>query len=162
MESKGQWDKISAYRLNDIPVPVQTEVKYLGLTLDQKLIIISTKKTEINLKFRQMHWLLGCKSQLSTENKVLLWGCSKPSNIKIIQTLQSKILILILNVPWYIINKTIHEDISISYIQEEITRFSNNYFKKLSGHPNNEVNLLNDPPTQRKRLKKKWLIELKN
>jgi hypothetical protein len=48
--------------INNIQIPVQTEVKYLGLYLDQKLTSqkhIKTKRQQLNLKVRQMTWLLG-------------------------------------------------------------------------------------------------------
>jgi hypothetical protein len=57
--------------INNIQIPVQTEVKYLGLYLDQKLTWqrhIKAKRQQLNLKVRQMSWLLGRKSNLSLEN----------------------------------------------------------------------------------------------
>lgn len=166
-------------RMNDTPLPVRTEVKYLGLTLDRKLTWrphITAKKTQINLKLRQMHWLLGRKSQLSLENKLLiykciikpiwtygvqLWGCAKPTNTKIIQRLQSKILRMILNAPWYVSNKTIHDDLGIPFVEEEIHRLATNYIRKLSGHSNDQVSQLNEPPSERRRLRRQWPIDLK-
>jgi hypothetical protein len=47
--------------INNIQIPVQTEVKYLGLYLDQKLTWqkhIKTKCQQLNLKVRQISWLL--------------------------------------------------------------------------------------------------------
>jgi hypothetical protein len=61
--------------INGTQLQVKNEVKYLGLILDQKLIWrphITAKKTQINLKLRQMIWLIGRKSKLTTENKLLL------------------------------------------------------------------------------------------
>jgi hypothetical protein len=61
-----------------------------------------------------MNWLINKKLQLSLENKVTmykviikpvwtdgikLWGCSKPSNTKILQTFQSKTLRKLANAP---------------------------------------------------------------
>jgi hypothetical protein len=92
--------------INYIQIPVQTEVKYLCLYLDQKLTWqkhIKTKRQQLNLKLWQMSWLFGQKSKLCLENTTLiykcilnpiwtygiqLWGCAKPSNTKIIQRLQ--------------------------------------------------------------------------
>jgi hypothetical protein len=57
--------------MNGTQLPVKNKVKYLGLILDQKLTWrphITTKKTQINLKLRQMYWLIGRKSKLTTEN----------------------------------------------------------------------------------------------
>jgi hypothetical protein len=103
--------------INETQLPVKNEVKYLGLILDQKLTWrphITAKKTQINLKLRQMNWLIGRKSKLTTGNKLLLykaiikpiwsygvqlWGCATPSNTKIIQRVQSKILRMVFNAP---------------------------------------------------------------
>jgi len=92
--------------INNAQLPIQTEVKYLRLTLDLSLNLrphISKKKAQINLKLQQMHWLIGRKSNLSIHNKLLLykaiikpiwtygiqlWGCTKPSNSQIIQRVQ--------------------------------------------------------------------------
>jgi hypothetical protein len=82
-----------------------------------------------------MNWLIGKCSQLSLENKVLLykailkpiwtysielWGCAKPSKTKILQTFQSKTLRDITGAPWYVSNKTIHEDLNIPLITDVI------------------------------------------
>jgi hypothetical protein len=105
-----------AVTINGTQLPVANELKYLGLILDQKLTWrphITAKMTQMNLKLRQMHWLIGRKSKLITENKLLLykailkpiwtygiqlWGCTKPSNTKIIRV-QSKILRMAFNAP---------------------------------------------------------------
>jgi hypothetical protein len=87
--------------LNDEPIPMKNEVKYLGLHHDRRLTWkahTKTKKQQLKIKTKQMNWLIGRKSQLSLENKLLiykvilksiwtygieLWGCVKPSNFKI-------------------------------------------------------------------------------
>jgi hypothetical protein len=76
----------------------------MGLHLDQKLswqTHIKAKRRQLELKVRRMNWLINRKSQISLENKITiykaiikpvwtygieLWGCSKPSNTKILQT----------------------------------------------------------------------------
>jgi hypothetical protein len=65
-------------------------------------------------KPKELNWLIGKKSHLSIENKLLiyktvikpiwtygieLWGCTSKSNIAIIQRAQSKILCSISNAP---------------------------------------------------------------
>jgi hypothetical protein len=103
-----------------------------------------------------MHWLIGRKPQLSTENKLLLYKAilkAKPSNTKIMQRIQSKILRISFNAPWYISNKTLHDDFGIPPVKDEIKRLTSNYIHNLSGHPNMLTsNLLAPPPATRKRL----------
>ena len=55
---------------------------------------------------------------------VQLWGCPKPSNTKIIQRVQSKILRMVFNAPRYISNKTLHEDSGTPFVEYEIKRLS--------------------------------------
>jgi hypothetical protein len=103
--------------INNIQIPVQKEVKYLGLYLDQKLTRqkhFKAKRQHLNLKVQQMSWLLGRKSELSLVNKILvykcilkpiwtygiqLWGCTKPTNTKVLQRFQSNVLCSITNAP---------------------------------------------------------------
>jgi hypothetical protein len=62
--------------INNSIIPTKTEIKYLGLHLDQKLTWkthIRMKRQQVRLKARQMNWLIGNRSQLSLENKVLLY-----------------------------------------------------------------------------------------
>jgi len=88
--------------INNTPIAVTTEVKYLGLHLDQPLTWnthVQAKRRQLDIKFRQLHWLLGRNSKLSLNNKLLLykvifkpiwsyglqlWGCAKPTRLKII------------------------------------------------------------------------------
>jgi hypothetical protein len=65
-----------------------------------------------------MYWLLGCKSKLSINNKLLnyktilkpiwaygiqLWGTASTSNIEILECFQSKALRIITDAPWYMV-----------------------------------------------------------
>jgi hypothetical protein len=62
--------------LNDEPIPMKNEVKYLGLNLDRRLTWKAhnkAKKQQLNIKTKQMNWLVGRKSQLSLENKLLIY-----------------------------------------------------------------------------------------
>jgi hypothetical protein len=61
--------------INNTQIPVQTEVKYLGLYLDQKLTWqkhVKTKRLTLNLRLREMSWFWGRKSKLVIEHKLLL------------------------------------------------------------------------------------------
>jgi hypothetical protein len=125
-----------------------------------------------------MSWLLGRKSKLSLENKTLIYKCilkpiwtygiqlwgyaRKPSNTKIIQTLQSNVLRTITNAPWFVSNFTLHNDIQIPFITEGIKRYSTIYYNRLIGHPNSYVTELSNPLNVRRRLKRQWPSDLKD
>jgi hypothetical protein len=124
-----------------------------------------------------MSWLLGRKSKLSLENKILIYkcilkpiwtygiqlcGCAKPSNTKIIQRLQSKVQRTITNAPWYVSNHTLHNDLQIPFITEEIKRYSTLYYNRLTGHENSYVTELSNPLNVRHRLKRQWPSDLKD
>jgi len=64
--------------MNNVPISMRTDVKYLGLYFDQRLTWrtnIKAKRQHLNLKLRGMYWLLGRRSKLSLENKLLLYKC---------------------------------------------------------------------------------------
>ena len=99
---------------------------------------------------------------MTTENKLLpykvtikpIWtygvqllGCTKPSNTKILQRIQSNILRIAFNAPWYISNKTLHNDSGIPPVEDEIKRLNNNYIHNPTGHPNVLTSHLLAPPS---------------
>jgi hypothetical protein len=81
---------------------------------------IKAKRCQLQLKLKNTSWLINARSQLSLDSKLTvykailrpiwtygieLWGCSKPSNTKIPQTFQSKMLIMISSAPLYVSNQ---------------------------------------------------------
>jgi len=75
--------------------------------------------------------LIGRKSQLSNKNNILyksimkyesmelqLWGTTINSNVKIIEKYQSKILRILVNALWFIINNTLHQNLGITTIKD--------------------------------------------
>lgn len=164
--------------INNAPIPIKNEVKYLGLHLDEKLTWkthIKAKKQQLNMKLRQMYWLMGKRSQLALENKLTLykailkpvwtygielWGCSKPSNTKILQTFQSKTLRMIANAPWYISNQTIHDDFGIPFIKDIIRPHATRYNQRNAIHSNRLISELADRPVVERRLRRLWPEDL--
>ncbi|PNF25684.1 hypothetical protein B7P43_G16139 [Cryptotermes secundus] len=164
--------------INNNPIPVKTEVKYLGLHLDEKLTWkthIKAKRRQLDLKMKNMYWLLNRKSKLSLENKLIiykciikpiwtygieLWGCSKPSNTKILQSFQSKTLRMISGAPWYVSNQTLQEDFKIPSIQDEIKSNINRYKDRTTEHVNQLISDLFTHPLENRRLKKIWPEDL--
>jgi hypothetical protein len=89
---------------------------------------------------------------------------AKPPNTKIIQRLQSNVLRTITNAPWYsyVSNFTLHNDLQIPFITEEIKRYSTLYYNRLIGHENSYVTELSNPLNVRRRLKRQWPSDLKD
>lgn len=148
--------------INNKIVPYSNTAKYLGINLDAKLKWkehIKKKKDELNIKYRQLYWLLGRNSELSVYNKILIykqilkpvwtygiqiWGCTKMTNTKIIQTFQNKVLRGIVNAPWYIRNNDLHRDLGIEFVTDEIKKYAVKHDTRLQTHVNAEMhNVLN-------------------
>jgi hypothetical protein len=91
---------------------------------------------------------------------IQLWGCTKPSNTKIIQRLQSKFLSSVTRAPWYVSNFTIHNDLQIPFVIEEIHRLSTIYHQSIRGYNNRLAVEISNPPTVRRRLKRQWPSDL--
>jgi hypothetical protein len=65
-----------AVHINNVQLPQEEDIKYLGLHLDRRLTWhkhISAKRKQLGITLAKMYWLLGCKSKLSTSNKVLIY-----------------------------------------------------------------------------------------
>ena len=134
--------------------PQNDSVKYLSIHLDRRLTWkkhIKTKRDEINIRFRNMYWLMVRNSKLSVDNKLLiykmvlkhvwlygiqLFGSACNSSITIMQRLQNGILRTLSDVPWFLTNSEIHEVLDIRTVKEEIQQSYSNYRKRLDNHPN--------------------------
>jgi len=95
----------------------------------------------MDLRHKELYWLLGRTTHLSVDNKLLLyksiiipiwthgielWGCACKSNIAVIQISQSKILRAIVDAPWYVTNDMIHKDFVFQlYTKSSTTEVSN-------------------------------------
>jgi hypothetical protein len=149
--------------MSNVDLPQKYEVKYLAMHLDRKLIgakHIKTKGKQLNQKAKQMNWLLGRRSTLSIESKLLLykavlksirtygiqlWGTVSNSCTETLQRFQSKTIRSILNAPWYIHNHRNREDLQINTVLSEIKKLNTKYLRKLVIHTNSlAVNLLDN------------------
>ena len=147
-------DTADAIYINNKQIPLSDKVKYLGMHLDKRLTWkdhIWSKRKQLNLKIRKMYWLIGRKSKLSMENKILLykcilkpvwtygiqlWGAASYSNIQIIERFQNKTLRTLLDAPWFVPNEIIRKDLHIKTVTEEIDVHVNRYIDRLQTHPN--------------------------
>lgn len=143
--------------INSVQIPYANEAKYLGMTLDAKLKWkphVKKKRDELEIRLREMYWLLGRYSKLNIYNKLLLykqvlkpswtygielWGCTKPSNMTLLQTFQNKTLRAIVNAPWYIRNSDIHRDLGIATVSDEVANFARKLYTRIHVHCNNEI-----------------------
>ena len=140
--------------MNNIIIPQKQKVKYLGLHLDRRLTWkyhIATKRKQIKLKLSKMYWMMGRNSKLSLDCKLLLyksiimhiwtygiqlWGTTSATNKDVIQKIQSKILRIITNSPWFIRNSNIHADLGVATINEITKEYCMRYKNRLENHPN--------------------------
>jgi hypothetical protein len=109
------------------------------------------KRKQLGISLTKMYWLLGRKSNLSTNNKLLiykailkpnwtygiqLWGTTSNSNIEVLERFESKVLRLIVNAPWYVLNSVIRKDLRMPTVKEEISRFRSHHDVRISVHLN--------------------------
>lgn len=148
------------------------QAKYLGMHLDRRMtwkVHILNKRKQLGLKLKQMYWMMGRKSQLTMENKLLiyktilkpvwtygvqLWGTASNSNIEKIQKFQNKVLRTIVDAPWYVTNSVIHRDLNVPTVKEVIKSASIKYSERIAVHPNKLVDKLMDTQDEARRLKR--------
>jgi hypothetical protein len=138
------------------------------------VFIAKKKRKQIDLKVKDLYWVIGRKSPTSIESKLFLyrtiikpirtygielWGCASKSHIADMQRSQSKILRMITNAPWYVTNQTLHDDLKVSFIKDVIQEKSINHHDKLENHSNPILQPLLEQQ-QRRRLKKLWPADL--
>ena len=142
-----------------------------GLTWKQHIV---DKSKQLRDKLKKFYWLIGRRSNLSTQNKITLyktviktvctygiqlWGTASNSNIEILQRFQSKMLRSVINAPWYVTNETIHRDLKISTVKDEIHKSRSIYNTRVNNHHNPIVTQLLDTTHQIRRLKRKYPLD---
>jgi hypothetical protein len=103
-----------AVHIDNTVIPQSPTAKDLGLHLDPRLTWTQhiAKKKQVDLKLRDLYWIIARKSPASLESRVLLyktiikpimtygielWRCASKSHIDKMQRSQSKILRMIIN-----------------------------------------------------------------
>lgn len=150
----------ASVKMCDITLPQCDTVRYLGMHLDKRLTWkkhIQSKRDELNMRFKNIYWLMARNSKLSTDNKLLiykmilkpiwtyglqLWGSACDSSLNIMQRMQNGILRTIANVPWFVTNTEIHEAMNMRTVKEEIRLTGTKYRTRLENHPNTLANEL--------------------
>jgi hypothetical protein len=162
--------KQNGFRSETFSFPVQGKINFVT----SRPSYIVKKRKQMDLRYKELHWLLGRTSFLSVNNKLLfyktviasiwsyvleLWCCASKSNIAIIQRCQSKTLRAIAAAPWYVTNVMIHNDLGDPPIHEVIHDRSSKHRTKLQSHWNP---LLRSLPREYviRRLKRRWPADL--
>ena len=146
--------------IDNTTIPYSNTAKYLGMTLDAKLKWkehIKKKREELQIKLNKLHWLLGRRSKLSVQNKLLiylqvlkpvwtygiqLWGCASQSHVSRIQSFQDKAIRIIMDCPWYVRSTDLQRDIGIEPIPNTIQKYATAHRLRLSAHINDEASQL--------------------
>jgi hypothetical protein len=91
---------------------------------------------------------------------IQLWGCTKSSNIKVLQRFQSNVLRSITNAQCYVSNLTLHKDLQIPLVTEEIKKYSTICHSRLIRHENNQITELSNLLHVKRRLRRQWPSDL--
>ena len=136
---------------------------------------IVDKSEQLESKLKKFYWLIGERSNLNVQSKIMLykailkpvwtygiqlWGTTSNSNIEILQRFQLKTLRSLIEESWYVTNETIHHDLKISTVKEEISKFSNGYNMRVNNQQNPLVTQLLDTTDQIRRLKRQHPLDL--
>jgi len=109
-----------------------------------------------------MYWLLGRKSRLSIENKLLLYKAIPKVILwrSTMDTVSNSNIEIIVNALRYITNDTLHRDLNMPYIRDEIKILSKRYADRMEEHPNILATNFMEKVETRHRLKRKLLVYL--
>jgi len=164
--------------IEEVPVPQPNAAKYLGVLLDRRLTFskhVTDIRTRLRAKVAKHYWLLSSRSKLSLSNKLTIykqilapnwkygcqiWGLACDSHIKRIQAIQNKVARLITGCEWFVRNTTLHRDLKLATVFDEINKHSSRYHDRLERHRNRLASALNRsrPPRRLNRRQPRDLI----
>ncbi|GLV33471.1 hypothetical protein CBL_20208 [Carabus blaptoides fortunei] len=101
-------------------------------TTAARLTPLIGSKSELNNNKRRLYKMI-IRPQMLNASPV--WGSAAPSNIKMIQSKQSRILRNIANAPWYVKTANIHSDLGIEYITDAIKKTAETTLLNIETHP---------------------------
>jgi hypothetical protein len=131
------------------------------------------KRKQLDLKTREIYWLIGKHSLLSLENKlpicktvlkpvwtygIELWGCATKSNIAVIQRYQSTLLRTITNAPRYASSQSLHSDLHIQHVRTVFRERTATHHTTLDSYPNPLMEPLVHPSNNMS-LKRRWTFD---
>lgn len=140
--------------VNNAPILWAENIKYLGITLDNKLVFTQHVNKIIQRAIGNLiilYPLLNRNSILSTENKLLLykaivrsamsyacpvWSMICNSKYDKLQVVQNKFLRLAGNFNRYSYIKQMHDCLNVEFFECFVKRITKNYFDKLDNHTN--------------------------
>jgi len=108
------------------------------------------KEKQLDLKLRKLYLVIGRKSQLSLENKLLVYrailkpiwtygvqlcGSASKCNIDILEIFESKVLRNVTDAARYVPNIVILRDLRVSSVRQEVRNYSVTYRHRLDDHP---------------------------
>lgn len=135
--------------LRSQPIPQADSAKYLGMNLDARMLW----KRSIKQTVRELYWLIGGRSELDLECKLLfynqiikpiwtyelsLWRCAVKSNRDLVQKRQNIILRAIVDAYRFPQNKDIHKDL-MKFVDDVIQKFAAAHEQRLLKHVNIEA-----------------------
>jgi len=127
----------------------ESEVKYLGLKLDQKLLFkghIQYATERVNKAIGMLYPLISRNSALSVDNKLLLYkavirpswsygcpiyGSAAATNLKRLQIAQNKVLKMCQNLHWRTNTDNVHELAGVEKVNEHILKLTESFLNRL-------------------------------
>lgn len=124
--------------MDGVSIDWSTDVLYLGLTIDQKLLFrshVEKTKTKCNKIVKALYPLINRRSKLCLKNKIAIfkqiispvidyampvWQSTAMSHRKTLQIVQNKALKMILNVPYHTKNTEVHDIAGVQMLDQKI------------------------------------------
>jgi hypothetical protein len=168
-------------KLQGVDISSTSQVKYLGIKLDQRQtwgLHLKIKRKILNNRIHLLRLIF--KSRLSIHTISILyrsllrliwaygmqiWSSAKPSQTQSINFFQSISLRLIALAPWYKPNKALHKDLKIDTVNQLAKKYYTKFHSKLQHHQNSLISHLSSrslPENPHRCLKRRWCRDLLN